>query len=144
MDIKHRPYLDTKKVVELYEKKDGVPIQYVCTSTLGSEEFAMDIFYRDTPHPEFGNRYFGLYRDNRFSSDQFQLYITNADKVEDTSFDMIESNGKWHYSQHRHDYNQVGGIAIDGGRAYTKLVGSEIKGVEVKTFVVRNGEFIEN
>lgn len=141
VNIKHRPYLNTKKVIELYERKDGVPIKYVCTSALGSEEFAMDIFYRGTPHPEFGNKYFGLYRDNRFSSDQFQLFITNADAVEETSFDMINVNDQWHYSRHRHDYNDVGGVAIDGGRAYTRLVGSDLKGIETETFVVRDGEF---
>ena len=57
--IKHEPLFDTQKVCEHYTEKDGVPITYVCTSALGNEAWAMDIFYRETPHPEFGNHYFG-------------------------------------------------------------------------------------
>jgi hypothetical protein len=59
--VMHNPLFDTDKVCKHYSEKDGVPIKYVCTSALGDEAQAMDIFYRDTPHPEFGNRYFGLY-----------------------------------------------------------------------------------
>ena len=60
--IDHEPLFETERVCQLYQKKDGVPIKYVCTSASGGEARAMDIFYRDTPHPEFGNRYFGLFR----------------------------------------------------------------------------------
>jgi hypothetical protein len=60
--VMHNPLIDTDKVCKHYSEKDGVPIKYVCTSALGDEAQAMDIFYRDTPHPEFGNRYIGLYR----------------------------------------------------------------------------------
>ena len=56
--IKHEPHFDTEKIIEHYTKKDGVPVTYVCTSALGNEAQAMDIFFRETPHPEFGNRYF--------------------------------------------------------------------------------------
>jgi hypothetical protein len=56
--IKHEPQFDTDKICKIYSEKDGVPIKYVCTSALGDEAQAMDIFYRDTPHPKFGNKYF--------------------------------------------------------------------------------------
>ena len=49
--IKHEPIFDTQKVCELFSKKDGVPITYVCTSALDDGAQAMDIFYRETPHP---------------------------------------------------------------------------------------------
>ena len=114
MNIKHHPKLNTDKVCKLYSEKDGVPISYVCTTALSDGIMAVDVFYRATPHPEFGNRYFGLYKDW-----QGYLMITNADKIESLEFGMIQDKaGEWHYSQHRHDYVEVDGKTIDGGRAY--------------------------
>lgn len=140
MNIHHRPTLDTKQVCELYSAKDGVPVTYVCTSALGSEAQAMDIFYRETPHPEFGNRYFGLYWSRPIGA-QSQLVITNADKIEDLEFGMKEHDGKWHYSQHRHDFYTVGDISLDGGRAYFRCVGNVNS--PTKFFEVKDGKFVE-
>src|SRR6056300_917461 len=115
--IKHEPLFDTNKVCELYSKKDGVPITYVCTSALGGEAQAMDIFYRETPHPEFGNKYFGLY----FNTLTDNIMITDADKIDGAEFAMIEDNvGDFHYSAHRHDCKIVDDKMVDGGRAYIR------------------------
>ena len=134
--IKHEPLFDTNKVCELYSKKDGVPVTYVCTSALGHETQAMDIFYRKTPHPEFGNRYFGLYH-NYFSGG---IVIANADKIEQAEFGLVEDDaGDLQYSAHRHDYKLFeNGNMIDGGRAYIKS-----SMCEIKHYVVRNGEMVE-
>jgi len=142
MNIAHRPILDTDKIISHYSEKDSVPIKYVCTSALGSEAQAMDVFYRETPHPEFGNRYFGL----RFAStgpldEQRQLWITNADKIEDAEFGMKEVDGQWHYSQHRHDFHTVGDVSLDGGRAYFRCVDNV--NLQTKFFAVKDGEFVE-
>jgi len=136
MMIKHEPLFDTQKICEHYREKDGVPITYVCTSALGDEAQAMDIFFRETPHPEFGNRYFGLYR-NAMSGD---LMITNADRIESVEFGLIEDDaGDLQYSAHRHDYKRFeNGNMIDGGRAYIRCAANE-----VKHYVVRNGEMVE-
>ena len=135
--IKHEPIFNTEKVIKLYEEKDGVPIGYVCTSALGGQSFACDIFYRSTPHPDFGNHYFALYM-NQFADDA-SVMITNADQIEDLTFSMIYSNidEQWHYSQHRHDYRVVEENFIDGGRAYTRT------NTVTKQFKVKNGEFYE-
>jgi hypothetical protein len=119
MNIQHEPRVDTAKVEELYGRKDGCEIRYVCTSDLRASDVPCDIFYRAEPHPNFGNRYFGLYRD----SVRDNLMITNADIVESFEFGMIEVNGKYYYSQSRHDYKVVGDKMIDGGRAYIKSSG---------------------
>ena len=140
VNIHHRPILDTKRVCELYSAKDGVPVTYVCTSALGDEAQAMDIFYRETPHPEFGNRYCGLYHNPSFSSDRTNM-ITNADKIESVEFGMKEHDGEWHYSQHRHDFYTIGDVSLDGGRAYFRCVGNV--STPTKWFEVRNGEFVE-
>ena len=136
-NIAHRPLFDTVRVEKLYSEKDGVPVKYVCTSALGDETVSMDIFYRDTPHPEFGNRYFGLCR-STYTGD---VMITNADKIEAVEFGMKEVNGKWHYSQHRHDFHTVGNVSLDGGRAYFRVVGDV--NLPTKFFEIKDGEFVE-
>ena len=138
MNIHHRPIFDTERACELYSEKDGVPVTYVCTTALGDGTQSMDVFYRDTPHPEFGNRYFGLYWTTTWGGAE-QVMITNADRVEDLVFEMIEVDGQWHYSQHRHDFYSVGGTSIDGGRAYIRLVG-DIH-VPRATLKIVNGQF---
>ena len=143
INIKHHPILDAKRVCELYSEKDGVPVTYVCTSAPNlNATYAADIFYRETPHPEHGNRYFGLYRNPHITSDGM-IMITNADVIEDLEFGMIEGMHGWEYSQHRHDYRNVegSGCAIDGGRAYFKRVGD--LSVPVKVMAVVDGKFEE-
>ena len=134
--IKHEPLFDTDKICEHYSKKDGVPITYVCTSALGSEEQAMDIFYRESPHPVFGNRYFGLYH-NPLSGD---LMITNADKIEKQEFGLVEDDdGDLQYSAHRHDYKSFeNDNMIDGGRAYIRS-----SGCSVHMYVIKDSKMVE-
>ena len=131
MNINHSPTFNTDKVCALYSEKDNVPVKYVCTSAIDHGTHAIDIFYRDTPHPEFGNRYFGLYYDTAHV-----LMITNADAIESLEFGMIQrGDGVWHYSRHRHDYVDVDGKVIDGGRAYMRGNGFE-------AFRIMDGEFV--
>jgi len=137
LDIKHHPKYDIHAIEKFYSDKDGVAVKYVCTSAPGSGAQAMDIFYRETPHPEFGNRYFGLYRHS-----EGHLMITNADVIENVEFGMIEGTAGWEYSQHRHDYRVVGHSAIDGGRAYVRQTGN--LAVSTKTVKIINGRFVEN
>ena len=133
MNIKHNPIFDSAKVEQLYTEKDGVDVRYVCTSALGGEAQAMDIFYRETPHPEFGNRYFGL-----LTNHANRIMITNADRIEGAEFAMIkDSEGNLHYSAHRHDCKMIDGKMIDGGRAYIRCSG------DVVIYKVRNGKFLE-
>ncbi len=140
-NIAHRPIFEAKKVCELYSEKDGVPITYVCTSAIGNEAQAMDIFYRETPHPEFGNRYFGLYEANNYGGVRGGSMIMNADKIEGVEFGMKEHDGKWHYSQHRHDFYTIGDVSLDGGRAYFRCVGNVNS--PTKWFEIKDGKFVE-
>lgn len=137
MKIKHYPLFNTEKIVEHYEEKDGVNISYVCTSDIVASDVPVDIFYRDTPHPHFGNHYFGLYYDNV----RDHLMITNADKVEDLEFGMIEHEGEYYYSQSHHDYKVVGDKVIDGGRVYCRIGGDPLP--EVHSLKVKDGKFFE-
>ena len=132
--IKHEPQFDTDKICKLYSEKDGVPIKYVCTTALIEQGTnSVDVFYRETPHPEFGNRYFGIYMM------QEKVYITNADKVEDFQFACVEDDDNLQYSAHRHDYKQFeNGNMIDGGRSYIKS-----SGCPIHMHVVRDGEMVK-
>jgi hypothetical protein len=143
MNIKHSPILDTKGVCELYSKKDGVDVKYVCTSAIQEHAaFAYDVFYRETPHPEFGNRYFGLYRATGYGAAlEPYIMITNADKIEDLEFGMVEGPDGWEYSQHRHDYRQVGNCAVDGGRAYFRRIGGDLS-APAKYMKIVDGKFV--
>ena len=125
--IKHFPITNIDKACELYSEKDGVPVKYVCTTEFNNA--IADVFYRETPHPEFGNKYFSiLFRDDK-------MYIANADQVEDCAFGMVENDeGNLEYSIYRHDYKSFkNGNMIDGGRDYIRSSG------KVKVFVVRDG-----
>jgi hypothetical protein len=136
INIRHYPLFDTKEVEELYSQKDGVPVTYVCTTGRENDTYARDIFYRDTPHPKFGNKYFGLFHHRLDAT----LLINSADWVEDLTFDMIQSEGWYYYSSHRWDMVNTAVGFIDGGRAYTRVGGSIVPKYE--TFVVRNGQFV--
>ena len=134
--IKHEPLFDTDKICEHYTEKDGVPVKYVCTSALGHEAQAMDIFYRGTPHPTFGNRYFGVYH-NVMSG---KTMITNADRIEKQDFGLVEDDDdNLQYSAHRHDYKMFeNGNMIDGGRSYIKS-----SMCPIHMHVVRDGEMVK-
>ena len=133
LNIQHEPLFDVEKVTAHYTEKDGVPVKYVCTTDLRASDVPVDVYYRETPHPEFGNHYFGLYHDHVRGG----LMFTNADVVESLEFGMIEVDGKYYYSASHHDYKVVEGKMIDGGRAYIRSSG----GAEV--FQVKNGKFIK-
>jgi hypothetical protein len=132
--IKHFPITNTDKVIEHYSQKDNVPISYVCTTDLKYDDAPEDIFYRETPHPEFGNKYFAIriYGNN--------VYISNADNVEDFTFGMVEDDdGNLQYSQMRHECKSFdNGNMIDGGRNYIRHGGS------VAIYVIRDGQMVKD
>src|SRR5210317_103651 len=133
MNIQHEPMFDTAKVEKVYSEKDGVEVRYICTTDLTASDVPVDVFYRATPHPEFGNHYFGIYYDHV----RGHTMITNADAVESLEFGMIEVDGKYYYSQSHHDYKVVEGKMIDGGRAYIRSNGYTV------VMKVKNGKFIK-
>ena len=118
MNIHHEPQFPVEKVTSHYTEKDGVEVKYVCTTDLRASDVPVDVYYRGTPHPEFGNRYFGLYHDHV----RGHLMITNADVVEELEFGMVKNDAdEWQYSISHHDYRAFdNGNMIDGGRAYVR------------------------
>lgn len=134
LNVRHFPIFDTEVVLEHY-KSEGV--KYVCTTELKAYGISNDIFYRPTPHPVYGNHYFGLYK-----APNGLAYIRNADGVETLEFCVIDNGkGEWTYSQHTHDYLSWGKGYIDGGRSYTRVGGNLLPKVVVLQVV--NGELKE-
>ena len=134
MNIHHSPIFDRDKIIKHYTEKDGVEVKYVCTTDLRASDVPVDVYYRETPHPQFGNRYFGIYYS--YNGD---LMITNADSIESLIFGMIKVNGDYHYSQSRHDFKKFeDGQYIDGGRNYVR------SNVSITQMVVKDGKFIYN
>jgi hypothetical protein len=134
MKVKHPTIFNKDKVTEHYTKKDGTPVQYVCTTDLTASDVPADVYYRETPHPEFGNRYFGLYYDKT----RDHMMITNADIVESFEFGMItDKDNYYYYSSSHHDCLFIDGKMIDGGREYIRSTGLE--GV----YKIENGKFKE-
>ena len=131
MNIVHENLFDIEKVEKIYTEKDGVEVKYVCTTDLNASDVPVDVFYRATPHPQFGNRYFGIYHDHVRGC----TMITNADIVESLEFGMIVVDGKYYYSQSHHDYKVVGDKMIDGGRAYIRSNGGAV------AMHIKNGKF---
>lgn len=144
-EVVHFPkYFIPEKVEDIYSAKDGVPVKYVCTSEIPNRDMKLhDIFYRETPHPEFGNRYFGLSVDDRRSTLKSEVgsisYICNADSIDNQEFGVIWDYllQAYKYSRYRHDYVTNGsdlGQSIDGGRAYMRGNGFQI-------FRLKDGKF---
>jgi len=125
---------NTEEVEKIYTEKDGVEVKYVCTTDLRASDVPVDVFYRPTPHPQFGNHYFGIYWDHVRDC----TMITNADIVESFEFGMVEWDGKYYYSQSHHDYKVLdNGKMIDGGRAYIR----SNRGCDAVMRII-NGKFI--
>lgn len=130
MNIKHRPISKIEQVEKLYSEKDGVEVKYVCTTEF--KGVIADIFYRETPHPEFGNKYFAIF----FRGEDAR--ICDADSVEGLTFGMAKNDqDELEYSSSRHDYKSFkNGNMIDGGRHYIKSSGN------AEVYVLRNGKMI--
>jgi len=130
MNIKHPSLFNTDSIADFYSKKDGVPVTYVCTTDLKNSDVPFDVFYRSTPHPEFGNNYFGLTQRDK------NMFITDADIVEDFEFGMIkDEDGSFVYSSSHHDCIFVNDKMIDGGRKYIRSRG--LDGI----YKIKAGEF---
>lgn len=132
--IQHNPISNVEAIANYYSALDDTPVKYICTTELPKvDNRPVDIFYRDTPHPEFGNHYFGiLFNDNK-------MFITNADDIEFLTFDMMVLPEGTFYSRYRHDYLAIGDFFIDGGQAYTRT-----NCPDIVNYRIYDGEFIIN
>ena len=138
MNIKHNPQFNIEKVTAHYSKKDGVPVHYVCTTDLDESDKPFDVYYRDTPHPDHNNYYFGLYAD-----EDDRMMICKADTIEKYNFGLIaeSTSDEWVYSRSQHNRVEIDSGYIDGGRKYIKR-GGDLDTQKHIVAKVLDGEFV--
>jgi|GEM_PF-7102447 len=118
----------------MYLENDNLNVKYVCTSAVYKHaDFAVDVYY-----DEIG--YFGIYPN--IYSDNAMCTAVDCDGIEKYIFNMIEGVSGWEYSQHKNDTRKVGNHVIDGGRSFTHIMPLCAKSSDIKSFIIRKGEFI--
>jgi hypothetical protein len=109
-------------VVEV--RKDAKYVGDFCVKTkTGWSDIPVSIFYQEHPPAPFSN-YFGIYLD--FISGK--LMITDGSSVtKEPILGIASSTGEVVYSRYGHDFRSLenGEGSIDGGRSYTRLLGSK-------------------
>jgi hypothetical protein len=92
------------------------------------------IFYQENPPNNYSN-WLGLYKKHG------DLYVTSAEKIALQGVDAIcVGDDEWIYSHYTHHFLEKNGIAIDGGRSYTKILGEDILNIEKAKFMpTKNG-----
>tara|TARA_B110000305_G_scaffold114180_1_gene128443 strand:- start:546 stop:989 length:444 start_codon:yes stop_codon:yes gene_type:complete len=113
MEIQHTTVTQIDKIIETYKRTEGTDIVYVCTTDLITTDFPNDIFYRDTPHPEFGNQYIGI------AVEGDNITVCNADQIVNLHFGIVENDeGLLEYSRSKSEVKEfANGNTISGGRA---------------------------
>lgn len=77
------------------------------------------IFYTEEAHPQ-GSNYFALYQERMsFDKNQPRFLITNGISATEP-FDALQIGDDIIYSRYRHDYREMHGAMVDGGRDYFK------------------------
>jgi hypothetical protein len=106
------------------------------TRTGGWSNYPVAIFYTEQAHPR-GSNYMGLYVD-----EHGRLLITDGFSATE-EFDALQIGENIIYSRYRHDYREMSGAMVDGGRDYFKR--SADRGTAVKLKVVGDHlEVVEN
>lgn len=79
----------------------------------------VSVFWQDEAHPN-GSNFFALY----YKNVPWELMITDGAFILDQSIrGIMLPSGNVIYSRYVHDFFEREGVAIDGGRSYTRVVG---------------------
>jgi hypothetical protein len=111
--------------------------KYVCETCLKNKmgnwiNQPCALFWTDVPHPQ-GSNYFALY----FGGMGDVLMIANGISATQEEFTgIIAADGNIYYSRYRHDYRNIPGGFIDGGRDYIRLGGDVCKNEKVSLKIV--------
>ena len=116
--------------IELIEKKyDAKYVFETCIKNKSDHwyNFPVAIFYTEEKHPE-GSNYFAIYK----SCDGWMI-ADGITAIEE--FDGVKTSDGVYYSRYRHDYRNIPGGFVDGGRDYLRWSGD---GEVVRIKVVRD------
>jgi hypothetical protein len=117
-----------KHVISKLEEKYNA--KYVCDSSEREGVIPISIFYTETPHPK-GSNYIGIALNDK------GMVIFNAKDIADIPIFGVMVGKNIIYSVHRHDFHELNGIYIDGGRSYTRTNASK---EDIVNLVVDKGE----
>jgi hypothetical protein len=116
--------------------------RYVCETCLKgphgwiNQPFAL--FWQDVPHPQ-GSNYFAMYYKWMGGAfDNLALMITDGISAAQDSFSGVSHNdGEIYFSRYRHDYREIPGGFVDGGRDYMRY--SPTPGTKIHTLKIIDG-----
>lgn len=114
------PRFTHQEVIDKVEKSKSAKFVFETSirDQFGNWVGPVAIYWQETPPVEGYSHYFAFYRKPTGG-----WFIASGESATE-QFDGIVVNGVFHHSAHRHDYNDVGPVAIDGGRDYARLVGN--------------------
>jgi len=116
--------------------------KYVCDTEF--EGVPVCVFYCDEEHPVSHSRYMAIYYKYPFGSEESpDMYVTDGSPIEDQEIKGIKlEDGTIIFSRSRHDFFRYkDSVAIDGGRAYTRVVGDSP--YKIVTLKVKEGKLYE-
>lgn len=122
MIINKDSILFTPEQIEKIEKHFNA--RYICETCLKNTignwiNQPCAVFWTDTPHPQ-GSNYFALYIGGMGDT----LMIANGITATQEEFTgIVAEDGVVYYSRYRHDFRNIPGGFIDGGRDYLRLGG---------------------
>lgn len=129
-------WLDVHKVLAMEQYSRCNFVGQLCLKDINGNwvnEFAY-VFYEPMPNVELNHtHYFAIIKRNG------STFITKGDSSVEGVFAGIEEDGIITISRYRHDFRQTNSGAIDGGRDYTKIVGSP----KVVSLKVENGRWFK-
>lgn len=112
------------------KKRNAIYVGDFCISQSGQWiNRPCQIYYQEQA-PVLGySNYFAV-----FVNEEGQAMITSGKSIEGLEFDAIEHNGQILYSAYRYDYraDKSGSVAIDGGRDYTRIIGTPQRSMRLK------------
>lgn len=133
-EVIHDPIADIAHFLNIHKEVDGVECNYVCTTDIQKKNVPVDILYRPTPNPKFGNHYFGIGRMPLTN----KAFIMNADVVEELTFlCVLNDEQRPAYSRHKdEELTFANGNFVKGGR---HVPSASDRAAE---YVVRGGKMI--
>ena len=138
-------WLGEKNIAKIEQLKNAKYMGYFCTKNPKGDwnEQPVDVFYVENTITALGHsNYFGIFYKQVTGNINQTVYITNALSCFDEPITGLQfEDGTIIISRYRHNFVEYQGVAIDGGRDYTKINGDMSKVKEV-LITVNNGEFI--
>lgn len=112
------------------KRRNAIYIGDFCISQFGQWiNRPCQIYFQEKPPIDGYSQYFAV-----FVNDEGSAMITSGKSIEGLEFDAIEHNGEILYSAYRYDYRSdtSGSVAIDGGRDYSRIIGTPQRSMRLK------------